>query len=333
MNQLLTLLKTPVRVAAGLFAAALLAAAQGGIARPGTVNYTEGQVSLNGRELGSAQIGKAEVAPGQVLETANGRAEMLLLPGAYLRLGQDSAVRMVSPSLTDTRVELVKGHVLVEVDTLVKENHLEIVDGGTHSTIEKKGIYAFRAEQPAIQVYDGKAAVTVADRTVDVGKGKELLLTADSRLKPRKFDRERTDQLYAWSKVRSGYLAEANLSSAQVVVADNPAWWAGTGWYWNPWYDTWAFVPGAGYLYSPFGYGFYSPAYWYYNPPLYYYGGRPWRGGGFRRGVIAGRAAPAGGSGLRFSAPAGRGIAAPAPSMHAPAMGGGMHFGGLAGRR
>jgi len=332
MNEQLRLLKTPARTVAALFAAALLAAAQGGIARPGTINYTEGQVSLDGKDLSTAPLGKTQVAAGQVLETNDGRAEMLLLPGAYVRLGHESAVRMVMPSITDTRIELLKGKALVEVDAIAKENHLEVADHGTRTLLEKKGIYQFGADQPGLRVYDGKAAVTVADRTIDVGKGKELLFTADTRLKPRSFDRHQTDQLYAWSKVRSGYLAEANLSSAQMVVVDNPGWWGGTGWYWNPWYSTWAFLPGDGFLYSPFGYGFYSPAYWYYNPPLYYYGGRPWRGPlGVHRGVAAGGSPAVRG----FSAPVGRGLnAAPAPALHAPAMGGGgIHFGGLAGRR
>ena len=33
---------------------------------------------------------------------------------------------MVSPSLTDTRVELVRGRALLEVDLLERENHLQV---------------------------------------------------------------------------------------------------------------------------------------------------------------------------------------------------------------
>ena len=43
---------------------------------------------------------------------------MLLTPGVYFRLGDNSEVRMVSPGLADTRVELVKGSALLEVDQL-----------------------------------------------------------------------------------------------------------------------------------------------------------------------------------------------------------------------
>jgi hypothetical protein len=133
-------------------------------------------------------------------------------------------------------------------------------------------------------------------------------------LKPQKFDRHETDDLFAWSKLRSQYLAEANASSAQTVLVSNPGWWAGTGWYWNPWYSTWSFMPGTGYLYNPWGFGFYSPSYWrYYNPPIYY--SRPsrvWTGGNSVRGTMPGRGmasrpaparpapAPVGGSGVHF---------------------------------
>jgi len=284
-------------------------AAYGAVARPGTINYSEGQVTLDGRTIGAKKLGNAEVSPGSVLETSRGKAEMLLTPGVFLRLGDQSAVRMVSPSLTDTRVELVRGRALLEVDQLEHENHLQVHDGGSDVRIEKKGVYAFDADRPQVAVYDGKAEVQVNDKNVEIGKGKELPLNPPA-LKPQKFDRNETDDLYAWSKLRSQYVAEANASSAQTVIVSNPSWWAGTGWYWNPWFNTWAFVPATGYFYNPWGFGFYSPSYWrYYNPPIYY--GRPSRvfaGGGVRaipsgRGMVsrpAARPAPVGGSGVRF---------------------------------
>jgi hypothetical protein len=290
-------------------------AAYGAVARPGTINYTEGQVTLDGRTIGAKTLGSAELSPGSVLQTTQGKAEMLLTPGVFLRLGDQSAVRMVSPSLTDTRVELVRGRALLEVDLLEHENRLQILDRGTDVRIEKKGIYAFDADRPEVAVYDGKATVQVDDKKVDVGKGKALPLDPPA-LKPQKFDRNQTDDLYAWSKLRSQYLADANASSAQTVIVSNPSWWGGTGWYWNPWYNTWAFVPATGYLYNPWGFGFFSPAYLgYYNPPIYY--ARPsrvWAGRGVRAGSVRGSlpsrgtmarpmarpAAPVGGSGVRF---------------------------------
>ncbi|MBZ5582782.1 MAG: FecR domain-containing protein [Acidobacteriia bacterium] len=340
---MLSLLKTPVRAAGTLFAAALMVTAQAPgatIARPGTVNYIEGEVTLNGRALGAKSLGSTEVAPGQVLATAHGNAEMLLTPGVFLRLDNNSAVKMVSPSITDTRVELLRGKAMVEAAQVEKENHLVVQDNGASTVLEKHGLYEFNANQPAVAVYEGKAKVEEDDHTVDVGKGKELPLqpTATAKLKPEKFDRKDTDSLYAWSKLRSEYLAEANQSSVRTILASGPSWYYGTGWYWNPYFDTFAFVPGAGYWGSPFGWGFYSPAYFSYYPPFYgyyggyggYRGGRIWRGGrvaGSTGAVTARPPAAVGGSGVRFGPSAAPRAAAPAT--HAPAMGGGgVRFGG-----
>ncbi len=264
--------KSPLRGLGGLFAAGVLAAAPATIARPGTVNYVEGNVSLDGQALAAKSIGSTEINPGQALETGQGKAEVLLTPGVFLRMGDNAALRVIWPSLTDTRVELEKGQALVEVDEIKNENHLAVLDHGVNTTLEKKGLYKFDADQPLVAVYDGKAEVQLGDRPIQVGKGKELPLVETAEVKPQKFDRKAGGGLYNWSKVRSEYMAEANQAAAQTIIVNNAGWY-GTGWYWNPWYSTWAFVPADGFLYSPFGFGwgFYSPAYFYYNAPLYYH--------------------------------------------------------------
>ena len=48
---------------------------------PGTLNYVEGQASIGDQTLDSKSIGVAELGNGQVLETKNGKAEILLTPG------------------------------------------------------------------------------------------------------------------------------------------------------------------------------------------------------------------------------------------------------------
>ena len=78
-------------------------------ARPGTVNYVEGQVSLGNQTLDEKSVGSTEVDAGQSLTTENGKAEVLLTPGVFLRLGNESSVRMISSSLIDTQVELSHG--------------------------------------------------------------------------------------------------------------------------------------------------------------------------------------------------------------------------------
>ncbi len=314
---MVNLLKTPGRLAGVLLAAGAAVWAQGGSAHPGAVNFTEGQVFVNGQALNASQT--AQVQPGQTLETRDGRAEMLLTPGVFLRLNNNTQARLATNSITDTRVELLKGQAMVEAAQVEKENGIQIADAGSTTRIVKRGIYEFNADNPMVAVYDGEATVLSGDHTVNVKKGHELtLVAANTKLKTQSFDTKNTDVLYSWSKLRSEYMAEANMATAQTIVVNNPGWYGGTGWYWNPYYSSWAFVPGYGYLGSPFGFGFgfYSPAYW----SVY----RPWVGGyrGFVRPGVVG-AVPA----VRPAAPAFR-SAAPA---FRGGFSGGAHFGG--GRR
>jgi hypothetical protein len=86
-------------------------------ARPGTLNYVEGQASIDGRQVTARSVGRAEVEPGQYLATGDGKAEMLLTPGVFLRLDKDATVRMVKPDLTHTEVSVEQGRAEVEADS------------------------------------------------------------------------------------------------------------------------------------------------------------------------------------------------------------------------
>src|SRR3981189_772369 len=91
-------------------------------ASPGTLNYVEGQASIEGRSLSSQSVGNTALQAGQTLATANGKAEILLTPGIFLRLGDDSTVQMVSIDLTHTEIRLDQGHANVEVDQIYPQN-------------------------------------------------------------------------------------------------------------------------------------------------------------------------------------------------------------------
>ncbi len=86
---------------ATLFSVPVWGAAQG---RPGTINYIEGRVSAGAKPVAQSSVGSASLEAGQKLTTGNGKAEVLLTPGAFLRVGAESAATMVSPGLADTEV-------------------------------------------------------------------------------------------------------------------------------------------------------------------------------------------------------------------------------------
>jgi len=282
---------------AGLLAAVSLAAIPAWAnvpGRPGTINYVEGKASIGSQAVTSKDVGRAELDQNQSIKTSLGKAEVLLTPGVFLRLGDHSELRMISPGLSDTQVELIHGEAQIEVTDISKENHIRVINHGVSTTLVKKGLYSFNAETPTVSVYEGKAEVQSGDSRVSIGKGKQVFLTAGP-LRAVSFDREHKDELYQWSSLRDRYLAEASMGSARVYVV-NPYGWYGSGWYWNPYFSAYSFIPGAGYLYSPFGYGFYSPFAFY----GYGYGGGFYRGGGFRRVAPVGRSF-GGGAGVRGS--------------------------------
>src|ERR1700743_3458339 len=68
-------------------------------AAPGTVNYMEGQVSIEGAAINRNQVGYSVLQPNQLLATGNGKAEVLLSPGVFVRVGSNSQIRMVSADL------------------------------------------------------------------------------------------------------------------------------------------------------------------------------------------------------------------------------------------
>ena len=240
-------------------------------AMPGTLNYVEGQASIGNQALDAKSVGQAGLQEGQVLATGHGKAEVLLTPGVYLRLGDNSSVKMVSTSLTNTQVRVEQGEAMLEVDRIYKENYIHVNQAGADTRIEKTGLYDFNSAKNVIRVFDGKAIVAANDHTTTVKGGHEVNVSDNAKLKSEGFNKNEVrngDDLYRWSSLRSEYLSEANVDAARVYYVNGglgPGWW-GPGWYWNPWFAGFTYLPGNGFFYSPFGWGFYSPIVVYRAP-------------------------------------------------------------------
>jgi hypothetical protein len=275
----------------GILGAPALIAQQVG---PGMLNYVEGSVSLEGQPLNGKSVGNVTLNPGETLTTQTGRAEILLTPGVFLRLDHNSAVRMISPSLTETQMELVHGKAGVEVDEISKENDLEIIDSGVVTQLVQPGYYEFDANQPRVLVFDGKAAVEVSDGKYKVVKAHHTMNLAPAsgqrplaKEKAVNFNpRDAQDSLYRWNSLRSQYLAQDNNELAGEYASTG----ADPGWFWDPYAMDYTFI-GMDPFWSPFGWGFYPFGWgsWYgglYGPGWFggggYYGGY-YGGNGYHR--------------------------------------------------
>jgi hypothetical protein len=243
--------------------------------QPGTVNYIEGQAAIDAQALSETSAGSAKLAAGQSLSTENGRAEILLTPGIFLRVGDHSSLQMVSPGLADTLMTLQKGRAMVEVANIRPENNVRIGENGSSTQLLKPGLYDFDADRSQIRVFDGKVVVRTGDQRVEVKSGHQLNLNAAGKLKPQTFDKKAyVDNFYRWASLRSSYLAEANVDAARTYAGAggwSPSLWYGDGWYWDPSFDAYTFIPGDGIFYDPFGWGFFSP--WFaFEAPYFGYG-------------------------------------------------------------
>lgn len=244
-------------------------------AEPGTLNYIQGSASLNGQTVSRNNIGSESLAPGQVLSTTNGRAEVLLTPGVYLRLGHNSAVRMVSPDIVNTVLAVERGRADVEVDQLFKENDIHILLNQVPIQIVRTGLYEFNADNNTVMVLNGVAAVDRGGKHwTTVKSNHELSVAEGVNGKPQKFNvaELKASGLYRWGSLRSDYLAEANEQMAGEYGAGYTP-----GWYWDPYMWDYTFL-GAYPFYSPFGWGFYP-----FGLGAGFYGPGFW-GGGFYGG-------------------------------------------------
>ncbi len=279
-------------------------------AHSGTLHYFEGDVSIDGAPVQS-KIGKfQEVKEQGVLSTALGRAEVLLTPGVFLRLGENSSIKMLDTRLISTRVDILSGNVILESDDPqmdLKDSPVVVLYKGYEIRIQKHGLLELNSDPGQLKVFKGQALVELAsgsginNRAV-VKEGRTLPFSA--ALLTEKFDDKVGDDLYLWARDRSQVMSAANMSSARSLSSGlgygygsgygmgfgtpGMAPWNG-GWYYNPFMDMFTFVPLNGTYLSPFGYGFFSPAsiYGYYSPGTYWYGGGgPIPGGG--RPVLSG---------------------------------------------
>src|ERR1700723_4228025 len=185
-------------------------------AHSGTIHYMEGQVELDGQPVQQdVQKGQfAEIKSGQTLTVKDGQAEVLLTPGVFLRVAENSSVTMLSNKLADTRIQVVSGTVMTEVGELLADNAITLKYQDSEISLGKRGLYRIDSDPARLRVYDGEARATPAGGDmVSVRKGHELEFGA--QLDAKSFDTKQTDAFYNWCARRDQYIAEANIYAAK----------------------------------------------------------------------------------------------------------------------
>ncbi len=260
----------------------------------GLIHFFEGAVYLGDTPLQS-HLGKFPTMPqGGDLRTAAGRAEILLTPGVFLRMGENSEVRMVNNDLRDTQVSLLAGSAIIDSAEMNADTSVTLLYKDWKVHFLRKGVYRVDTDPPALSVRQGEAEVLTASGEDPVSVEQGMNLPFASVLVPERLDAlsasSSPDALTEWQNGRSQSIVADNAIAAQ-IDEDPAARDAGT--------DSFTYFPfldvpslglgsyGAYNSYSPYQAGFnslYLPGYTYapimlglrggglrvYAPPLRY---------------------------------------------------------------
>jgi hypothetical protein len=255
--------------------------------KAGVVNYVQGASNVE-----TATTVKA----GHVISTGPGGAvEVLLNPGSYLRLGENTSVVLDRVELYDIALHVVNGSAIIEANGFSKELPLEINTGDLQMQIIKDGIYLF--SDGKVVVVDGK----IRDAKNGLVYGKGYAISDDQGYRAQKV-KTFTTTLELWSQKRDAQIARANLGVAKSLsqTAGVPVGSFQDVWFWYPAFGSFIYLPGGRYR-SPYGYVYQNVNPGYYGGGGGYRGGSNGGGGNSGGGSIAGNPGSTGSSGTSSS--------------------------------
>lgn len=260
-------------------------------AKAGGVNFVAGDVKTRragGQDWQSVSV-KDDIKDGDSARTgADGRVEVLLNPGSYLRAGASTELEFTDTSLDNLRLRLARGSVVVEATGYESTDlSIQISTPQTRVEVVRAGVYRIditQAGETVVSVQKGRALIGEGSAALVVKGGKEARVAGAGGVevaKLQKKDKKQRDELETWSRDRGKELAKVNnaLASRQtnsllasyngisdIYRADFPS--SGL-WFWSARRNCYTFLPFATGWRSPYGYGYGSSFlyYDYYNCP------------------------------------------------------------------
>jgi uncharacterized membrane protein YgcG len=207
-------------------------------AKAGLVNYIDGPANVHIRQ---------QVEEGAPIETySRGHVEVLLNPGSFLRLGENSKAVIDSADLSKIAVHVVDGEALIEAAEIQKQLPIEVTTDRLRVLIVSPGVYRFSSGTASVIA----GRLREVDSPITVKKGHQIAEQEDgvaATSVPVAF----VDDLDRWSRDRSFELSKAN---AQVQKSYSPVSY-GSSWMFSPFLDGFTFLPFRMYR-SYYGYSF-----------------------------------------------------------------------------
>jgi hypothetical protein len=239
-------------------------------AKAGGINFVSGNVTVlrKGMKSQEAVTDQDNLESGDVVTTGmGGRVEVLLNPGSYMRVAENSEFEMTNTALDNLRVRILKGSVIIEVvgtdDTKVS---LDILTPQTSAKIIKRGLYRFNVLQSgATEVLVRKGRALVGPSALVVKSGNMISISRNGMSEVAKIDKRAQDSLELWSRERAEYLASINrrMPPASTIIDYSTDVWANNTydryngrWVYDPRRNCYVFLPGRGGASSPYGYGY-----------------------------------------------------------------------------
>lgn len=244
-------------------------------AKAGGINFVAGNVTVSrsgtGGQLSLTEQDNLEDGD-QVTTGVGGRVEVLLNPGSYLRVGENSEFEMTDTSLDHLRIKLLRGSAIIEVvgtdDTTLS---LKVETPQTSAAILRRGIYRFNVFQSyETEVLVQKGRALVGPMAVEVKSGKMVTVTRGIMSPVVKIQKRPDDSLALWSRQRAEYLAQVNRQIQPRILRASifdysaeyntePIYYRNRhsgSWVYDSQRNCYVFVPGQGGSSSPYGYNY-----------------------------------------------------------------------------
>jgi hypothetical protein len=237
--------------------------------KAGAVSYTEGTVTVVRKDGKSGYLLKNDKleAGDKVSTGSDGRVEILLNPGSYLRLGANSTFEFQTTDLDDLKLKLSGGSAIFEVLTS-DDFKISVKLPQAEFALTRSGVFRIDV------LSDGSGKISVWKGKVFAGndraelKGGRSALVDGSNVTIARFDRDNPDELDTWSKLRAKEFAKLNARLERLALRDsllnsfNQGVWNLYNsfglWIYDPVRLSWCFLPfGIGWA-SPYGYNYYS---------------------------------------------------------------------------
>lgn len=227
-------------------------------ARAGGVNAVTGRIGVHskGSTVWEQLTIKDNLEGGDVVKTGlDGRVEILLNPGSYMRVAENSEFELTSNSLDNLEVRLIRGTAIVEA-TGAEDTELLINITTPHAkmAIVRRGLYRVNVVPGDLtEVIVRKGRLLLSDPEAQIKAGKKLIFSGSSYSVAKLTDAEKKDidNFDLWSRQRADLVAKAN---SRITSQDRRMLRAGFSDDWN-----WRFSPRlGGFWYFDLGLGCYT---------------------------------------------------------------------------